>query len=89
MVMTPVGAAPDVIGRDERGLIVPAGDAHAIAEALTRLAEDRRLGAELGARGQAYIRKNLAADVTTRRYDQLYETALQEASAGDARIAQS
>jgi glycosyltransferase involved in cell wall biosynthesis len=88
MVMTPVGAAPDVIGRDERGLIVPAGDAHAIAEALTRLAENRRLGAELGARGQAYIRENLAADVTTRRYEQLYETALQEASAGDARLAE-
>lgn len=80
MVMTPVGAAPDVIGHDERGLLVPPGDSHAIAQALARLAENRELGAELGARGQAYIRENLAADVTTRRYEQLYETALREAS---------
>ena len=83
MVMTPVGAAPDVIGHDERGLIVPPGDSHAIASALVKLAENRQLGAELGARGQAYIREHLAADVTTRRYEHLYETALQEAAARD------
>ena len=85
MVMTPVGAAPDVIGSDERGLLVSPGDSRAIASALVKLAENRQLGAELGARGQAYIRENLAADVTTRRYEHLYETALQEASARDVR----
>ena len=85
MVMTPVGAAPDVIGRDERGLLVPTGDARAIAEALLKLAENRELGAELGARGQAYIHENLAADVTTRRYERLYETVLEEASRAEAR----
>jgi glycosyltransferase involved in cell wall biosynthesis len=81
MVMTPVGAAPDVIGNDERGLLVPPGDAQAIAAALVRLAENRHLGAELGARGQTFIRENMAAEVTTRRYEHLYETALEEASA--------
>ena len=85
MVMTPVGAAPDVIGRDDRGLIVPLGDSSALASALCKLAENRRLGAELGARGRAYIRENMAADVTTRRYEQLYETTLQEVGARVAR----
>ena len=83
MVMTPVGAAPDVIGRDERGLLVPLGDSHALAAALCKLAENRELGATLGARGHAYIHQNLAADVTTRRYERLYERAL-EASAATA-----
>jgi glycosyltransferase involved in cell wall biosynthesis len=81
MVMTPVGAAPDVIGHDERGLLVPTGDAHAIAAALVQLAENRALGAELGARGRKFIHENMAAEVTTRRYERLYETVLQEASA--------
>jgi glycosyltransferase involved in cell wall biosynthesis len=85
MVMTPVGAAPDVIGRDERGLIVPTGDSGALASALCKLAENRRLGAELGARGHAYIRENMAADVTTRRYERLYETTLREVGTHVAR----
>jgi glycosyltransferase involved in cell wall biosynthesis len=76
MVMTPVGAAPDVIGNDERGLLVPPGDSKAIAAALCRLAENRDLGAKLGTRGQAYIHQNLTAEVATRRYEQLYESAL-------------
>ena len=82
MVMTPVGAAPDVIGRDERGLLVPTGDAHALAAALVRLAENRALGAELGERGRKFIHENMAAEVTTRRYERLYETVVREAGAG-------
>lgn len=82
MVMTPVGAAPDVIGRDERGLLVPTGDARALAAALVKLAENRELGAELGKRGREFIHENMAADVTTRRYERLYETVLSETSAG-------
>ncbi|MGB7925638.1 MAG: glycosyltransferase family 4 protein [Pyrinomonadaceae bacterium] len=79
MVMTPVGAAPDVIGHDERGLIVPTGDARALAAALIKLAENRALGTELGRRGREFIHKNMAAEVTTRSYERLYESVFKEA----------
>jgi glycosyltransferase involved in cell wall biosynthesis len=80
VVMTPVGAAPDVIGKDERGILVNPGDSDAIAAALCRLAEDRDLCSRLGLSGQAYIRENLLADVMTRRYERFYETTLDGAA---------
>ncbi len=54
-----VGAAAGGLVRDERnGLVVPAGDARALAHAMRRLANDAELRARLGARGardvQAY-----------------------------------
>jgi glycosyltransferase involved in cell wall biosynthesis len=79
IVMTPVGAAPEVIGNNERGRLIPPGDSQAIAAAIIELMNDRDLGHRLGAQGKAYLHRNLGADQTARRYERLYETALQEA----------
>jgi glycosyltransferase involved in cell wall biosynthesis len=42
-VVSPVGAIPDVVQNEVNGLLVPARDALALANALERLANDRRL----------------------------------------------
>ncbi len=48
-----LGGLPELIGTDERGLLFPAGDANALAQALQSLGADR--ARELGARGRAFI----------------------------------
>jgi glycosyltransferase involved in cell wall biosynthesis len=73
-----VGAAAGGLVRDGRnGLIVPAGDAHALAAALRRLAEDRPLARSLGAAG----RRDVAA-FTHAAWADGFAAALRSAVAG-------
>lgn len=53
VVATAVGALPEVLG--DGGLLVPPGDADALAGALTRVLADRALAADLVRRGQARV----------------------------------
>jgi glycosyltransferase involved in cell wall biosynthesis len=78
VVMTPVGAGPDIIGNDERGRLVPPADADAIASALIELADDRTLGPRLGAAGHRFIREHLPVDAIVRRHETLYERVVAE-----------
>ncbi|WP_377827470.1 glycosyltransferase family 4 protein [Bradyrhizobium lupini] len=48
VVATPVGAVPEVVAHERNGLLVPVGDAEALANALNRLLEDRALRLRLG-----------------------------------------
>jgi glycosyltransferase involved in cell wall biosynthesis len=79
VIITPIGAAPEVIGDNQRGRLVPMGDSRAIASAINELMHDRDLGHRLGALGKAYLHDNLGADLAARRYERLYEAALAEA----------
>ncbi|HET9533650.1 MAG TPA: glycosyltransferase family 4 protein [Blastocatellia bacterium] len=76
VVMTPVGAAPDAIGDNERGRLVPPGDSRAIAAAICEIMSNRDLANRLGEKGREYVYSNMGADITTRRYERLYEEAL-------------
>jgi glycosyltransferase involved in cell wall biosynthesis len=60
VVTTPVGAVEDIVTDGESGLIVPIGDARALANALRRLIEDRELRKQLGAAAMAVHRERLA-----------------------------
>ena len=43
VVATPLGAVPEVIAHERNGLLVPVGDAEALANALNQLIEDGAL----------------------------------------------
>ncbi|GGB07331.1 glycosyl transferase [Brucella endophytica] len=59
IVTTPVGAIKDIVQDGEIGLLVPPGDERALAEALTRLVEDKTLRHRLGAAAQDFQRRHL------------------------------
>jgi glycosyltransferase involved in cell wall biosynthesis len=59
IVTTPVGAVEDIITDGVSGIIVPIGDAAALADALTRLIEDRDLRLRLGSAALAVHRERL------------------------------
>jgi glycosyltransferase involved in cell wall biosynthesis len=52
VIATAVGGIPDMLGRDA-GLLVPLGDARALADAMLRLAGDPALRASMGRAGRA------------------------------------
>ncbi len=57
VVGTPAGGIPEVVRHDETGLLVPDGDAAALAAALGRLLNDPALRARLTLAGQAHVRE--------------------------------
>jgi glycosyltransferase involved in cell wall biosynthesis len=80
VIMTPVGAAPEVIGNNERGRLIPPGNSDAIAEAIIELMNDRELARSLAESGRNYIYRRMNTDSAARNYEELYFTALQHAS---------
>lgn len=75
VVATRVGAIPEVITDQIDGLLVPSGDAEALAEAIARLQSDTALRAELGLRARERARQ-FSLDSTAGRLDELYRNLL-------------
>ncbi|MES1220656.1 MAG: glycosyltransferase family 4 protein [Bacteroidota bacterium] len=77
VIMTPVGAAPEVIGNSERGILVNRQDPHSIAEALLLLIKNPSLGPELGKKGKDYVEKNLNHYAIASRHADTYRKVMQ------------
>jgi L-malate glycosyltransferase len=56
----------------ESGLVVPAHDAKALAEAMIKLSQDRDLTARLGKNAREHIEKNLNTSNTVKAFDVMY-----------------
>jgi glycosyltransferase involved in cell wall biosynthesis len=57
-IVSDVGDARALLGDGRRGVLVPPGDARALAAAIEALAEDRAHARELGRRARAWVRAN-------------------------------
>ncbi|HZB22654.1 MAG TPA: glycosyltransferase family 4 protein [Gaiellaceae bacterium] len=55
-----VGGIPDIVDHDVSGVLVPPGDANALADALVRALSDRALAERLGAAGRTEVERWLA-----------------------------
>ena len=67
-----VGGIPEVMVAGETGLLVPTGDADALARAVESLIQDAPRRAELGAAAQRRARERFSADAIVPRYEELY-----------------
>jgi glycosyltransferase involved in cell wall biosynthesis len=69
-----VGDIPEILD-DHCGVLVPPGDAQALAEAMTRLANDPALRARLGAAAhQRILSRRLTLEDSILRYEQIYSS---------------
>jgi len=85
VVATAVGGIPDAIEDGENGLLVPVGDAGALAGALGRVLRDASLRSRLGQAAGALVRRRYDVAATALAYEGLYRTALaRQALAHDA-----
>ncbi|MEV7006436.1 glycosyltransferase [Streptosporangium sp. NPDC051022] len=80
IVATAVGGTPELL--DERGLLVPAADPEALADALLRLLGDPELGAHLGSAARAWAAKNLDVTLMVEEHIALYRRLLETRCAG-------
>ncbi|MDQ2805593.1 MAG: glycosyltransferase [Chloroflexota bacterium] len=72
VVTTRVGGVPEVVQDGVTGVLVPPGDAAALAAALARLIADPAGAARLAAAGQARVRADFTLDAMIAQVDQLY-----------------
>jgi glycosyltransferase involved in cell wall biosynthesis len=66
------GGIPDLVIDGVNGLLVPAGDADALAQALHRMLVDRELAARLSREARATIARRYTPEAAVERLDQLY-----------------
>jgi glycosyltransferase involved in cell wall biosynthesis len=82
IVATRVGGVPELIEDRAQGLLVPPGDANALAGAIRELLHDSHLREDLGRRARDLQQAELTFDVMLRRLEALYEELVSRASRG-------
>ncbi len=83
------GAIPEVIDHERDGLLVPYGDAHALAEAISRLLAHPDLATALGAHGKAKVYERYIWDRVYSRVSQVYRRLGNRESIADLSWAQT
>ncbi len=78
VVTTPVGAVPDLLTDGQTALLVPPGDAAALAAALARLIDDEALRCRLAAAGRALFDDRLDIDGLARRLATLHSRIIND-----------
>jgi glycosyltransferase involved in cell wall biosynthesis len=81
-----VGGIPEIVVHEDTGLLVPPGDAVALADAIVTLLAHPDRARAMGARGRARAREKFSIETAVRRHQQLYES-LSVPHAGRARTA--
>lgn len=73
VVASRVGGTPEVVKDGETGILVPARDSRAIAEAITGLLKDKETASEMGRAGSELIRAHFTPEASVGRLEKLYE----------------
>jgi glycosyltransferase involved in cell wall biosynthesis len=72
VVASNIGGITDIVQHESTGLLVPPGDEHALASALTQLLRDPELARTLGAGGSRLLRETFSWDAIVRRWEDVY-----------------
>jgi len=72
VIATRVGAVPQLIDRDETGVLIEPGDVAGLSSAVLQLLENPERARCLGAKGRARTIERFSADSMARQYLQLY-----------------
>ena len=79
VIASAVGGVPEAVLDGETGMLVPPGDAGALAGAIVRLLADGRLRREMGSAGRARAAAHFGLERFAAQHVQVYERALAEA----------
>jgi glycosyltransferase involved in cell wall biosynthesis len=85
VVASDVGGLAESVVHEATGLRVPAGDEHALADALVRLLTDRSLAERYGDAGRARAHALFTLDACTTRFERLYD-ALRSSTPSPAHV---
>jgi glycosyltransferase involved in cell wall biosynthesis len=87
VIASDVGGLPEIVDRDRTGLLVPPGDAAALAAAMAELAADPERAAALGRAARARALAEFSLDRCADRVDALYRAAIARRSSRRATAA--
>lgn len=79
VVATRVGGNPEVVVDGETGYLVPAGDASAFAQSVTKLLRDPNLRRRMGDAGRHRVEMHFRIEDVAHRYLEIYEDAVSKA----------
>ena len=79
LVTTRHGGIPEFVAEDETALLVPEGDADALADALIRILQDQGLAERMATGGPLWVRR-FDMRACTARVDDLYDRVEREHS---------
>jgi glycosyltransferase involved in cell wall biosynthesis len=79
VIASRVGGMPEVVLHEQTGLLVPPNDPPALAAAISRLAHDRALAAQLAQAGRRLYEEQLRADIMVDKALAIYERCLPKA----------
>ncbi len=77
VVASRIGGIPEIVTDGENGLLVPAGDAAALAEVISKLLGDDSLRARLAAAGRAVARDRFSIEAHVEAVQRVYEELLE------------
>lgn len=80
VVASDVGGAREAVAHDLTGLLVPAGDAQALAAALSRLVESPQLRQSMGLAGRAAYQREFLFEAVAGRMEAVYATVQSRAA---------
>ena len=78
VVLTDVGGVRDLVEPNQHGLIVPANNAVALAQALLELINNPAKAQTMGAAGRAHVQKAFSMDLFAQNHEQLYASILRQ-----------
>ena len=70
-----LGGIPELIGANERGIVIPPHDAIALQRAVSKLHADPELARALGDRGREYVRAQMDPEKHYTKLIEIYTTA--------------
>ncbi|HLG09036.1 MAG TPA: glycosyltransferase family 4 protein [Gaiellaceae bacterium] len=80
VIASAVGGLPEIVADGETGLVVPSGDADALADAIVVLAGDPRHAVAMGSAGRERALEEFTPERCVRRIEDLYRGALAPAA---------
>ena len=78
IVASNVGGIPTIVDHESTGLLVPPGDAAALADALDRLAASEATRIQLGRAGRQYVEQECRPERTARKYVDTYRAMVED-----------
>ena len=76
VVATTVGGIPEFVAPGQSGLLVPPGDAKALARAIKQLLDDPEKARWMGSQGRKHVREHYSIESGIKQHEDLYELCL-------------
>ena len=76
VIATNGGGVPEIVEDGKTGILVPMGNAEAMAEAIHRVVADPVLATNMGARGRERVRKHFTIELKARKVEAVYQAML-------------